>query len=158
MHDKPDNARLGLVVLVIITTVLLHSLARWWRGGVLKPDPWETVTGEGAQLDESAVELCHRCFEPQEPGNHFCPKCGAATGPCNNWMPYEQLFSIGEVLRNGTNGSVKRTPLTVAGYLLLSFSEYVIFAPLYWYRWWKGQRKSAADMAADASTNDPGKG
>jgi len=138
---------------VVIACVLL---VRWFRAGTLTPDPWERAEDREVVLPETAkpaVELCHRCFEPQRAGAQFYPKCGAATGPYNNLMPYEQIFSVGEVLRNGTNGQVRRTPLTVAGYLLLSFAEYVFFAPLYWYRWWKGNACREAELPGRDTTD-----
>jgi hypothetical protein len=64
---------------------------------------------------------------------HFCPKCGAAVGDYNNLLPFEQIFSEGEVLRYGTNLNASRRPLVVVGYVLLSFAAYSIFAPVYLY-------------------------
>jgi len=36
---------------------------------------------------------------------------------------------------------VRRSPLVKLGYLLISVSEYVVFAPLYWYRFFKNLRR-----------------
>jgi hypothetical protein len=43
------------------------------------------------------------------------------------------LFALGDGLRTGTTGRFAVTPLTVAGYLILSTCEYLVFAPIYWF-------------------------
>jgi hypothetical protein len=47
-------------------------------------------------------------------------------------MPYLNLFSEGEVLRNGVHDKQPQNALIVAGYLILSLNLYVVFAPIYW--------------------------
>jgi hypothetical protein len=47
-------------------------------------------------------------------------------------MPYVNAFSEGEVYRSGVLEHVRRSPLLIAGYLLISLS-YLIFAPIYWF-------------------------
>ncbi len=56
------------------------------------------------------------------------------TGAYNNLNPYLYIFSLGEALRQGVYGAVRLNLLTVVDYVLLSAAEYVVFAPLYWYR------------------------
>jgi hypothetical protein len=54
-------------------------------------------------------------------------------GEYNNYLPFEYLFSEGEVLRNGTFLKLPRSFLVIGGYLLFSIAVYVIFAPIYWF-------------------------
>jgi hypothetical protein len=46
-------------------------------------------------------------------------------------MPYVDVFAQGEVLRAGTHGHLRRSPLIIVGYVLLSFAMYFILAPIY---------------------------
>ena len=129
----------------VIVAVLV---VRWFRSGPVAPDPWERpAEGEDVIVVPGDKPVCHHCFEPQPTPAHFCAKCGAATGPYNNLLPYEQLFSVGEVLRNGAEGRVRKTPLTAIGYFLMSTVEYLVFAPLYWFRWWKSDRTNSHTAA-----------
>ena len=103
-------------------------------------DPW----GEEIDLQirsEDASPVCVRCFTPQAHAQWFCPECGASTGPYNNSMEYLRLFAVGEVLRNGVNGSIRHSKLTITGYVLLSASCYFVLAPVYWYRLWEDVRR-----------------
>jgi len=97
--------------------------------------------------EPNAVEVCHRCFDPVNPGSWFCQKCGCAVGPYNNMMPFIQVFSEGEVLRNGLNDKMPRNALIIAGYLLYSSSMYFIFAPIYWIFFFKNlnRQKDSAE-------------
>lgn len=95
------------------------------------PDPWdESINAELAKAD--AIPLCHRCLTPHSHDTDFCPACGTPVGQYTNWLPFPQLFSIGHVLRTGTNGDFKRTPLTILGFMLFSLAEYMLFVPIYW--------------------------
>ena len=102
------------------------------RRPLVRPDPWGTEIDEALQQDD-AVPVCHHCLAEQPEGVHFCPECGTATGVCTNLLPFDYLFTLGETLRIGSSGRFRVTPVTVAGFLLLSLAEYAIFAPLYWY-------------------------
>lgn len=114
--------------------ILAVRLCRFLEGWKIKPThPWPEELDEAVNSPESEL-LCSRCFTPQKGDAWFCPKCGAAVGPYNNTMPFLPIFSTGEVLRAGTGSKLKRTPLTTIGYVLVSSSEYLIFAPLYLYR------------------------
>ena len=96
------------------------------------PDPWGPEVEQIIQ-DPDLEPLCHRCFTPHSHQAWFCPVCGASVGAFNNYMPYLDVFPQGEVLRSGVCDNVRRSFLTVAGYLLLSLVCYLIFAPIYWF-------------------------
>ncbi|MBI3851491.1 MAG: zinc ribbon domain-containing protein [Verrucomicrobia bacterium] len=117
---------------LLIAAVVIYFAARrlltWIRQAPVKSDPWSPEIEEAVQQAD-ATPLCHKCFTPQPPGSWFCEHCGSAVGPYNNWMPYVYVFSQGEVLRNGVTEKIRINVLTVAGYLLFSFSSYVVFAP-----------------------------
>ncbi|MBI3880389.1 MAG: zinc ribbon domain-containing protein [Verrucomicrobia bacterium] len=127
---QPMVSEVGFAVIVVLA-VMIYLVVRWFRQGVPPPDPWEQA-GETSPLNDDTPMACHRCSTPQAPGANFCPQCGAAVGPYNNWMPFEQIFSEGEVLRNGTTQRMPPTPLIIIGYVLLSLSGFLFFAPLYW--------------------------
>ena len=102
----------------------------WVRDAPATPDPWDAEVEQKLHEPE-AQEVCHHCFEPQPSNAWFCARCGSAVGPYNNWMPYVQIFSEGEVLRNGTSGRFRNRPLILAGYLLISLGMFPLFAPIY---------------------------
>lgn len=104
---------------------------RWILETKPTPDPWDEMTAAELMQDE-AVPLCHHCLSPHDTSIDFCRECGTPVGQYTNWLPFPQLFSIGHVLRTGTNGDFKRTPLTVLGFMLFSFEQYALFAPIYW--------------------------
>src|SRR5688500_13857475 len=100
---------LAVVVLIVFVTLVLARVWQWFRGGARTPDPWSD--GINAELETSdAPPLCHRCLTPHSAVTHFCPECGASVGDCNNLMPFERLFSEGEVFRNGTSLRLPKRP------------------------------------------------
>ena len=103
-------------------------LRNWWLD--IPEDPWSPEIAEAVRKDD-AVMVCHHCLEPYEEPPDFCPKCGAAIGPYNNVKPFERIFSIGEVLRNGVRPDAKRSFLTVTGYVLMVPILYGLLAPVY---------------------------
>ncbi len=120
---------------------------RWFSSGPLKPDPW----GEeiAAQLrDPDSAPVCHRCLQEQSDTAHFCPQCGAAVGDYNNLLPFERIFSVGEVLRNGLNFKVRRSPLVILGYLILPFFIFSLAAPFYWYQFLRNLSRKPEPPAA----------
>ncbi len=130
MTGDPERL-VGEVALGVLAVVIL------WRGLLrvgripASPDPW------GKEIEKSlhepeAVEVCHRCFDPVTPGSWFCGHCGCAVGPYNNWMPYVNVFSEGEILRNGANDKLRPSALVIAGYLIVTLHLYTVFAPIYW--------------------------
>jgi len=143
MTRDPERI-VGEVALVVLAFV--HVCRVFVRVGQIptSPDPWDKEI-EKALHEPEAMEVCHRCFDPVTPGSWFCQQCGYAVGPYNNLMPYINVFSEGEVLRNGVNDKLRRKPLIVAGYLLVSLNLYLVFAPIYWillYRNLKRQKGS----------------
>ena len=128
--NEPDR----LVVILALTALLGLAI---WRGvkWILEakptPDPWDETTAAELTRDE-AVPLCHHCLSPHDASTDFCHECGTPVGQYTNWLPFPQLFSIGHVLRTGTSGDFKRTPLTILGFMIFSVVEYALFAPIYW--------------------------
>jgi hypothetical protein len=127
-----DPERLvGEAALAVLAFVFLWRAFVRARQVPKSPDPWDEEI-ENAMHQPDAVEVCHRCFEPVSPCSWFCEHCGRGVGPYNNLMPYIDLFSEGEVLRNGVNDNMRRSALVVAGYLFVSLNLYLFFAPIYW--------------------------
>jgi hypothetical protein len=115
--------------------LLLAGLWRfigWVRDAPKTPDPWDAEV-ERTLWEPETREVCHHCFQEQEPGAWFCRHCGNAVGPYNNLMPYLNVFSEGEVLRNGVAGRFRNRPVILIGYFLISLGAYSIFAPIYWF-------------------------
>jgi hypothetical protein len=123
-----------LVAILAVFGLLVFAA---WKGVTwllqLKPaaDPWDETVDAEVEKDE-ALPLCCRCLSPHNSSVDFCPHCGAPVGQYTNWLPYPYLFSIGHVLRTGTSGEFKRTPLTILGFMLFSLAEYMLFVPIYW--------------------------
>ena len=103
----------------------------WVRDAPNTPDPWDAELNKELSAPE-IEQACHHCSTPQKNDAWFCPHCGSAVGPYNNMMPYVWIFSQGEVFRNGAQGSVRRNPVTIIGYLIYSSFNYAFLAPIYW--------------------------
>lgn len=135
MNDAPVATQMELTLAWLVMLCLLavggwRCLRGWFRAPV-PLDPWarETETlGDPAE----AQPMCLRCLEPHPEGAEFCPHCCAPVGQFNNYNPYLYLFSLGDVLRTGTTGPLKRSWITVTGLVLLSLTQYVFLAPIYW--------------------------
>ena len=120
----------GYVVIGIFLSVIgIWKLLAWINAAPVRPDPWDTETSEEIE-QAGAAPVCHRCLTPQKPGSWFCERCNAAVGPYNNMMPYLNVFSEGEVFRNGLSQRVRNRPLVITGYLLLSLSTFPVIGPL----------------------------
>ena len=120
----------------------LWLLIAWVRDAPAKPDPWDAETAK--QLAEpEAVEICPHCLTEQTSAAWFCQKCGRAVGPYNNLMPYVQVFSEGEVFRNGVAGRFRNRPLVLIGFILISLSTYFVFAPVYLFLLFRRWRQTA---------------
>jgi hypothetical protein len=129
--DVSPEIALAWCVVLGMSVVGLWRLLAWWLRAPAKPDPWET---EAVALgDPSAADpLCLHCLEPHPDTAWFCPHCGAPVGDFNNYSPYLYVFTVGEVLRTGTSGRFPRNWVTLSGYFLVSVTEYLVLAPLYW--------------------------
>jgi hypothetical protein len=118
-----------------ISFLLLTGLWRlivWVREAPIKPDPWDAAVAQKLSEPETA-EVCPHCLTQQPPTAWFCSHCGKAVGPYNNLMPFLNVFSEGEVFRNGTTGRFRNRPVIIIGYMLLSLAAYSFFAPIFWY-------------------------
>lgn len=108
----------------------LWGFVIWIRNAPITPDPWDAEVEQ--QLSEpEAVEVCPHCLTEQPPTAWFCARCGSAVGPYNNLMPYVQIFSEGEVFRNGTSGRFRNRPLILIGYFLITLGTFPFLAPIY---------------------------
>ena len=56
-------------------------------------------------------------------------------------MPFVCVFSQGEILRNGVTDKLRANPLTIIGYLIYSLANYFIFAPIYWFFFFKNLKR-----------------
>ena len=122
----------GALGILVVTCFALWRAIQWFNQSPRTPDPWDAQVAEDISQDE-AVPLCHRCLCPQSSKSDFCSECGAPVGEYTNWLPFPQLFSIGHLLRIGTFGEFKRSPLTVMGFWFFGLVEYTLFAPVYWF-------------------------
>jgi len=125
--NDPDDIVAGLG----IAFLLLAGLWRWIsrvRESPPSPDPWDAEVQR--RLDDPETrEVCPHCSTPQEPGMWFCENCGRAVGPYNNLMPYVNVFSEGEVFRNGATGRFRNKPIILIGYCLISLGLCTSLAP-----------------------------
>ena len=149
--DRMMNSReslVGVLAVIGIGGVLVVRAFKSWFARPATPDPWgPEVTEAMEQPDATAV--CPHCQCPHEATRWFCSECGRSVGDYNNLNPYLYLFSLGEVLREGTSGRVRKSWLTVAGYVVLSLIEYAVFAPIYWFFLFRNlSGKTPPDQAA----------
>jgi hypothetical protein len=122
------NILIGEIALGGLALAAFLRLIVWIRDAPARPDPWDAEVER--KLSE-AVEVCPHCLTEQPPTAWFCKGCGRATGPYNNLMPYLQVFSEGEVFRNGASGQFRNRPLILAGYFLVILGTFPLLAPLY---------------------------
>jgi hypothetical protein len=117
----------------------------------LPPDPWDEQVS--ADLAEgNGTPICHRCLTPHDPLQNFCADCGAPVGKYTHWLPYPYLFALGHTLRIGTSGTFRRSPLTIAGFIILSLAEYAVFAPVYWLRFFLNSSNEPASHSPESET------
>jgi hypothetical protein len=122
-------AGLGIALLFLAG---LWGLIVWVREAPATPDPWDAEV-EQKLSEPEATEVCPHCLTEQPPTAWFCKHCGKAVGPYNNLMPFLNVFSEGEVLRNGTTGQFRNRPLILIGYMLITLGINPFFAPIYWF-------------------------
>jgi hypothetical protein len=115
------NLLVGAFALGGLALAAAWRLLVWIRAAPVSPDPWDAVVNQKLS-DPETPEICPHCSTPQSPAAWFCPNCGRAVGPYNNLMPYVQVFSEGEVLRNGTQDRLRKSPIILIGYFLMSLN------------------------------------
>ncbi len=146
------NLIVGCYGLGLLALAGLWRLFAWVREAPQSPDPWDAEVERQLQEPETR-EICHRCLTPHEPGAWFCRHCGTAVGPYNNLMPFLNVFSEGEVLRNGVGGRFRNRPLIVIGYFLLTLGIFPILAPIYWLSFLLNWKRSS-DRRGSADSHD----
>ena len=57
---------------------------------------------------------------------------------------------MGEVARVGSYGQVRKDPLTIIGFLVWGLTQYLVFAPLYWYFFFVNLRRCTTAVQIDA--------
>jgi len=141
MPETSDpNLIVGELAIGGFVLVGLWRLIVWIRDAPSTPDPWSAEIEESLQQAD-ATPICHRCLTPHQADARFCGHCGSAVGTYNNWMPYVDIFSQGEVFRNGVTDKLRVGPLTIIGYLIYSLGNYFIFAPIYWFFFFKNLKR-----------------
>jgi len=122
----------GLMAATLVVCWFAFTALRRWFAKPVAPDPWSAEISEAVEAPD-ATPVCVHCQCPHEPNRWFCSECGRAVGDYNNLNPYLYIFSLGEVLREGTTGNVRKSWLTVTGLIVLSAVEYFVLAPIYWF-------------------------
>jgi len=145
--SDPNEIVGGLGVGLLLLAGLWRFIG-WIRDAPVRPDPWDAEIEQKLE-DPEIREVCRHCSTPQEPGAWFCAHCGSAVGPYNNLMPYLNVFSEGEVFRNGVTGRFRNKPVIMIGYFLISLGSYAIFAPIYWFFLLSNLNRPANDAKAD---------
>lgn len=124
------NMIIGGLALGGLAVVLFWRFVVWIREAPVTPDPWDAEV-EQKLSEPDAVEVCPHCLTEQPPTAWFCKGCGRAVGPYNNLMPYVQIFSEGEVFRNGASGRFRNRPFILIGYFLVTLGTFAFLAPVY---------------------------
>jgi ribosomal protein L40E len=129
--SDPNQMVAGLGVGFLLFAGLWRFII-WIREAPQKPDPWDAEVERKLEEPE-AVEVCHHCLTRQPPNAWFCEHCGSAVGPYNNLMPYLNVFSEGEVLRNSNTDRLRNRPFILIGNFLVVLGINPFFAPVYWF-------------------------
>lgn len=119
--------------------ILKSGIRAWWRS-LDRPDPWPADVDAAVRASD-AIPVCHHCATPYELPVWFCPVCGTAVGPYNNVLPYIYIFSIGEGLRSGVGPHAHFTRFRTMAYISIGLTEYLVFAPLYFFRLYRNHRR-----------------
>ncbi len=150
-HDAAQPELLALGPLVALGAGWL--LVRWVQTAPARPDPWESAAGSAADLREPDTWLCYRCLGPHSEAAKFCPDCGAAVGPYNNYDPFLFLFSVGQWLRTGTREPPRRGWLFGLGFALAALGAVMILAPAYWVVLAWNRRRSRRNRSVTAAAS-----
>jgi hypothetical protein len=150
MNLGRSELNVAVAAAAVLAGPLLWRWFRTWLRRPVTPDPWGAEVAE-AMEQPGATPVCPHCQCPHDANRWFCPECGHSVGEYNNLSPYLYLFSLGEILREGTNGRIRRSWLTVAGLLVLSLAEYLVLAPCYWFFFFRNlSRQADAGKTEDA--------
>ena len=118
------NLIVGSYGLGLLALAFLWRLVAWIREAPPTPDPWDAEVEQKLQ-DPEIQQVCHHCLTPQEPEAWFCRHCGTAVGPYNNLMPFLNVFSEGEVLRNGVGARFRNRPFIAMGYFFITLGFFL---------------------------------
>ena len=124
------NMVIGGLAIGGLAIAALWRLLVWVRDAPRTPDPWDAEVEQKLQAPETE-EICPHCSTPQPTTAWFCSHCGRAVGPYNNLMPFVQVFSEGEVLRNGVSGRFRNRRLVATGSFLMMLAINPLFVPIY---------------------------
>jgi hypothetical protein len=151
-----SEGRLLILVVTFVLAVAVFRLLRWLAQPPSQPEPWDDQVAQAIDR-EDATPICPRCLEPYDRSADFCLDCGAPVGAYTNWLPFPYIFSMGHLLRTGTSGEFKRTPLTVLGFFLLGIAEYACFAPAYWFMFLRnlGRQRPIEHPSPGSQAGDP---
>ena len=127
--SEPIEVFIGEFAILGLALFIVWRIVVWVREAPVRPDPWDAEV-ENQLAGPDAVEVCPHCLTEQPSTAWFCQKCGSAVGPYNNLMPYIQVFSEGEVFRNGASGRFRNRPLVLTGFVLIALSSSLVFAPV----------------------------
>jgi hypothetical protein len=68
-------------------------------------------------------------------------------------MPYLQIFPVAEVLRRGVMGPPERRTGVQVFLIILSLTQYAMFAPVYWF--WMARRASGRPICYEQRKDIP---
>jgi hypothetical protein len=149
LFTNPNTMTIETLVSYGILAAAVYGVTRWIKSAKTTPDPWGADVEERIR-DPQTPFLCHRCLIPQQPDEWFCPVCGSAVGPYNNYMPFVVVFSQGEVLRAGVNDKFRPSFVIVSGFVLYAILQYAVFAPIYWYFLYQNIRRNLRDAESES--------
>lgn len=127
----------------VFNGLLARVLASWLT---VRPDPWPT-TMDADVRSSAAVPLCTNCLAEQPPHRWFCPHCAYPSGDHVAVMPYLQVFVVGEAMRKGVMGPPEKRLGVQVFLILVSITQYSVFAPVYWY--WMVRRSLGRPIGED---------
>ena len=127
------ESKVGAFVLVALVLLGCWRIFVWFRNAKPTPNPWDEKTEESIQQPD-ASQICRRCLEPHEEFARYCPHCGIPVDSMVPLSPFHYAFAIGDVLLTGTQRKFPVNWLTITGFVFLSTIQYMVFAPVYWFR------------------------
>lgn len=158
-----SESTLVLLVLCFVAIVAFRAFIKWLCSGPKQPDPWDTEIANHL-AEDACPPICHECLSPYDHRRHFCPECGATVGQYTSLMPPLYFHSMGHVFWTGTNGTVRRSPLIIGGFVIFGSAAYALLAPLfilvpfYWINFFQNLRAShpASSTEDQPPVSNPG--